>query len=99
MRSRWYLDEDNGRANGHQTVQLDEHVIFGFLRVAVEVQLFDAFDGEFFVLESDLVGVRGELRGEAHDAFGEGGREQDDLSRLGESAVNRSSVGEVGFEA
>lgn len=73
------LDEDDGRADGEDVVEFDEDSVFVFFVFAVHVQLFDAVDGEFLVLERDLVGVRGEAVGVLDYLVGEGGGEEDDL--------------------
>jgi hypothetical protein len=77
------LAKDDTLADGEQTVQGDENVVFVLLVAAVHVELADAFDGEFFSLEFDLVGVGGELVGKGADVIGEGGREEDGLVLAG----------------
>jgi hypothetical protein len=53
-----------------------------YLSATVDVQLFDAFYGELFVLQRDLVGVRCEFGCVINDGIWEGSREQDDLDVL-----------------
>lgn len=43
------LDKDDGGTDGKHSVEFDEGVVFGLVIVAVEIYLFDAFDGQIFV--------------------------------------------------
>jgi len=53
------------------------------LAIAVHVELFDAFDCKFLVLQRDLVGVGGESVSVTDDVVGKCGREKYDLDGLG----------------
>lgn len=55
-----YLDEDDGRANIHQTVELAENVVLVGFRRAVHVHLGNTLHSKFLLPQLDLVGVRRE---------------------------------------
>lgn len=74
-----YLDEDDGSPNCHETIETDQDIVFRVLTVALDVKLFDAFDGKFFVFESDLICIGREVFGVIDDIIGECSRKQDNL--------------------
>lgn len=74
-----YLDEDDGRPDGEQPVEFDEHVEFVLLAIAVQIDLFDALDGQIFMLQRHFVGIGREFAGKPNDLGWERGGEQDDL--------------------
>jgi hypothetical protein len=66
-------------ADGQQTVQGDQYVVFVLLVSAVHVKLPNTIDGEFLFLELDLVRAWCELVSEHSHMIGESGREEDNL--------------------
>lgn len=68
-----YLDENDRGANRHQTIELDQNLVLGLVIVTVQVDLFDSFHSQVFVLEGHLIGTRRELLGIFDDIVGEGG--------------------------
>jgi hypothetical protein len=52
------------------------------LVLAIHVELADAVNAEFLLLELDFVGGGREFGGEGPDVVREGGREEDDLDRV-----------------
>jgi hypothetical protein len=57
-------------------------LVFVLVVITVEEELFDAFHGEFFVPEGDLVGPWSKEVCVAEDFVWEGCREEDDLDLL-----------------
>jgi len=55
---------------GKQTVQLNQHVVFVTLVLAIHVELFDALYGQFFLPEADLVRLGSEFVGEVSYVVG-----------------------------
>jgi hypothetical protein len=70
-----YLDENYGGADGQQAVEFDEGLIFVLIRIAIHIDLPDAFHGEFLVFQGDLVGVWRKLVRITDDVLGESGGE------------------------
>jgi hypothetical protein len=69
-------------ADGQQTVQGDQYVVFVFLISAVHVKLPNTIDREFLFLELDLVRTWCELVCEHPHMIGESGREEDNLDMV-----------------
>lgn len=74
----FYLDKNDRRTNGHEAVKTDQDVVF-FPRAALEIELFDPFDGELFVFEGDLVRIRCKILRVLNYVVRECGRKQNDL--------------------
>lgn len=70
-----YLDKDDGRGNGHQTVELDEGEVLVLVFADVEIHLLDTLDGELGLLEGEDIRIGCEKVGEAQDLVREGGGE------------------------
>lgn len=85
-----YLNEDDGRPDGHQTVEFHQNIVLGLITIAVEVDLFDALHGQVLVLKGHLIGVRCKCLRVGDHVVREGGREQDDLNVLGKHPGNLS---------
>lgn len=51
------LDENDGRSDSHQTVELEQRGILLLVVVTVKIHLLDALHSELLHFESDLVGV------------------------------------------
>lgn len=68
---RTNLDEDDRGANGKHAVELDQHVILGLVAIAVQVDLFDAFDCQILVSECHFIGAGREFVCIADDVLGE----------------------------
>ena len=64
-----YLDEDDRRCDGHQSVEFRQCGILLLIVLTVKVHLLDALDGELLDLKSDLVGTGSELLSECEDLF------------------------------
>lgn len=73
--SHTYLDENNGGANLHQTVELAKNAVLLALIGAVHEHLRDATDRKLLDFELDVVGVGSKLLGVLDDSVGESGRE------------------------
>ena len=81
-----YPDEDDRRSNGEQSVELNKVLVLFFLAGAVHVELLNALNGQFLVLECDFVGVGSELARITVNVRREGGREQNNLDITGNHA-------------
>jgi len=76
--------EDDGLCNGDCFIQVGEGIQLPVFLLNGDVKLLDAFKREFGLLDQDADGITHELCGNLKDVLGHGGREEDDLSGLGE---------------
>ena len=76
--------EDDGLGDGDSLVKIGEGVKLPLFLLDGNVELLDTFKGKFLLLDQDTDGVAHELGGDLKDILGHGGREQDNLGRLGE---------------
>lgn len=74
------LDENDGRADGEQTVEVDKSLVLVLVIRAVQVQLLNTLDRQLLMLEGDLVGLRGELGRIFVHVSREGSRKEHDLN-------------------
>ena len=75
-----YSHENNGRAVSEQTVKLHEIVILHLLIGTVNVELLDALHGQFFMLQTDLVGIRSKFACVTVDMGRESGGKEHNLN-------------------
>lgn len=78
-----YPNENNGGSDGEKSVELNEVLVLLLVTATVHVELFDAFNGQFFMLQSDFIGVGGKFAGVAVDVCWERGREKNNLNSAG----------------
>ncbi len=83
------LDKDDGRTDGHETVEFAENLVLLLLIRAVHVHLRDALDREILLAKLHLVGVRRKAASVDHHLIREGGGEEKNLDRLGEKTGER----------
>jgi hypothetical protein len=76
--------EDDSLGDGHGLVQIGEGVKLPVLLLDGDVELLDAFKRKLGLLDENADGVAHELGGDLEHVLGHGGREKDDLSRLGQ---------------
>jgi hypothetical protein len=81
-----YPTENNGRINRQHAVELDQSFVLGFLRVAIEEELLDTFNGQLIVLEGNLICLWCIGLGESQNEVWEGGREQNYLYTIREQS-------------
>jgi hypothetical protein len=75
--------EDDGLRDRDGLVEIRQGVELPLLLLDGDVELLDTLKGELVLLDKDADGVAHELGGDLEDVLGHGGREQDDLGRLG----------------
>lgn len=86
MKSFTYLDKDDRGADGHETIQLAENIVF-LLRIgAVHVHLGDALDRKVLLAELHLVRARCKLLRVLQHVGRECRREQQGLNPFGKRA-------------
>lgn len=90
-----YLDEDDGRANGHEAIELAENVVLLALIRAVHVHLRNTLDSELGVAKFHLIGIRRIFLGKVHNFVGESRREQKNLSLLRNQTASVSALGSL----
>ncbi len=91
-----YLDEDDGRADVHQAVELAKNLVFIHLRWAVHIHLRDAFDREFLFLQFYLISARRIGLCILHDLIRKSSREEKNLDVLRQQSTCDISI-KVGF--
>lgn len=74
------LDENDRRADGEQTVEVDKSLVLVLVIRAVQVQLLNTLDRQLLMLEGDLVGLGGELGRIFVHVSREGSRKEHDLN-------------------
>lgn len=77
-----YLDEDDGRRDGHEAVELQKNTELVLFAFGIQVELLDTLNSKLLMLESELVGVGRERLCVADDLIGESSGEKDDLGVL-----------------
>ncbi len=87
-----YLDENDRRSNGHETIKLAENLVLLQLVRAIHVHLRDTLNRELGLLELHLIGVGRKFLGIRHDLVGECRGEKKDLDCLREQAISRISI-------
>lgn len=82
-----YLDENDRLANGHESVELAEHIVLGVVIRAINEHLRDALDSQLAALKLERVRVRSELDSILVDFVRESGGEEKDLDILREKSI------------
>ena len=67
------LAKNDALSDRQELVERDENIIFVFLVPAVHIKLPDVVDAQLLLLQFNLVGIGGKLRGECSDVVREGG--------------------------
>jgi hypothetical protein len=67
------LDENNGRSDCKQPIELNKGLVFVLSIRTVKVELLDSLNSQFFVLKCNLVRIRCKLRRVLMNVFRESG--------------------------
>lgn len=76
--------ENDGLGNGDSLVQVGEGVEFPLLLLHGNVELLDTFQGKLVLLDQNTDRVAHESGGDLEHVLGHGGRQEDNLGRLGQ---------------